>query len=818
MDGNQPKGNPTTKTVPILLLFALLGYAGNYCKLPVSYNVDLIFGSIFSIIALRLLGSAPGIAVALIASSYTYLLWHHPYAIIIFTAEVVWLAIAFRRGRSNILIIDALYWLCLGMPLVALFYGGVMHMGLQSTLVIALKQAINGLFNALMAGIILSRLPLESWLRLGRKKEPAPIFTIIFHTIAATLMLPTLVSMLFFQQGMLKSQHADAIKTLRIEAKDSSERLSSWFDSHIVAIRAIAELGQDGPMQSSPFLQKELARICRIFPDFHNVYLADSRAITIAFSPPVNEKGESTLGLNFSDRPYFKRLQQTGQPVVSDVFMGRGGVFVPIFTISVPTLKEGRLAGFGHGAVNLEKMQLYFAGIADRHDLQYTIVDSAGKIVMSTVADRKPLQQMVELEKGATIKQVDGVMLRIPGLHNNISIMSVWKGASYYTSQPLARTGWTLIVEYPLAPLQKIAYTATTQRLYFIALLFAVSILLAWCLGRRIATPPQLLATISRSLPEKVAQHENILWPESDIAEFELLAHNLKDAAEALAGKMATAEENNLLLEQRVSERTSHLHTLVNTMPDIVWLKDQDGIYLSCNQRFEQFFGVPESEIIGKTDYDFVDRELADFFRENDRKAMEAGGPSRNEELITFASDGHLEYVETVKTPMFAPDGHLIGVLGIARDITRLKQASDEIQRRADEWQATFDALPDPLMIIDRDYRILQANRAALEKLQMTPEEALATTSCMACIDKADAPPEYCPQARTLQDMKSHVVELPVQRFGGHYIVSTTPIIDADGNYQASVYLAYDITERKKAEAELASAKEAADSANRAKS
>lgn len=419
MNGNQPGENRTPKALLILLLFALLGYAGNYCKLPVSYNVDFIFGSIFSIIALRLLGTAPGITVALVASSYTYLLWNHPYAIIIFTAEAVWLALTFRKGRTNILILDALYWVCLGMPLVVLFYGGFMHLGLQLTLVIALKQSINGLFNALIAGIMLSRLPLERWLRLGRKKEPTPIFTIIFHTIAATLMLPTLVSMLFFQQDILKSQHADAIKILKIEAKDSSERLSSWLDSHIGAIRAIAELGRDAPMQPSPFLQKELARMCGLFPDFHNVYLADSRATTIAFSPPVNEKGESTLGLNFSDRPYFKRLQQTGQPVISDVFMGRGGVFVPIFTISVPTLKEGRMAGFGHGAVNLEKMRAFFTRIADRHDLQYTIVDSVGKIVMSTVADRKPLQQMVDLEKGATIKKTDGVLLRIPGLHKN---------------------------------------------------------------------------------------------------------------------------------------------------------------------------------------------------------------------------------------------------------------------------------------------------------------------------------------------------------------------------------------------------------------
>jgi PAS domain S-box-containing protein len=807
MPGNQPGKSLTPKTVLLLLLFALLGYAGNYFKLPVSYNVDLIFGSIFSIIALRLLGSAPGIAVALIASSYTYLLWNHPYAIIIFTAEAVWMAVAFRKGRSNILMIDALYWACLGMPLVALFYGGVMHMGPQSTLVIALKQAINGILNALFAGIMLSHIPFERWLRLDRKKEPTPLFTTIFHTIAATLMLPTLVAMLFFQQGTLKTQHTDVIQTLKHETEDTSKRLSSWFENHIGAIRAVAELGQNGPMQPSAKLQKELTRICSLFPDFHAAYLADSSATTIAFSPPLNERGESTLGLNFSDRPYFKRLQQTGQPVISDVFMGRGGVFVPIFTISVPVLKDGRLAGFGHGAVNLDRLKGLFARLADRHELQYTIVDSSGNIVVSTVPDRKPLQPMVGLEKGATIRKTDGVLLRIPGLHKNISIMNVWKGASYYTRQPLAHTGWTLLVEYPLAPLQKAAYTATTQRLYFIALLFAISILLAWWLSRRITVMPHLLASISRSLPDKVARHEHILWPESDIAEFQLLSSNLEESAEALSQKIATVEENNQLLEQRVIERTIHLHTLVNTMPDIVWLKDVNGIYLSCNKRFEQFFGAAEPEIVGKSDYDFVDRELADFFREHDRKAMEAGGPSKNEEFVTFASDGHTEYLETIKTPLFDPSGRLIGVLGLSRDITRMKQASDEIQRRVDEWQATFDALPDPLMIIDRDYRIRQANKAALEKLQMTKEEALAT-SCMACIDNADAPPDHCPQAKTLQNLQGHTAELMIERFGGHYIVSTTPILDAEGNYQASVYLAYNITERKKAEIELQNSRE----------
>jgi PAS domain S-box-containing protein len=116
------------------------------------------------------------------------------------------------------------------------------------------------------------------------------------------------------------------------------------------------------------------------------------------------------------------------------------------------------------------------------------------------------------------------------------------------------------------------------------------------------------------------------------------------------------------------SER--RLHTLVQTIPDLIWLKDKDGVYLSCNTMFERFFGASETDIVGKTDYDFVNRELADSFREHDCQAMAAGKTTSNEEWITFADDGHRVFLDTIKTPMYDAQGTLIGVLGIGRDIT----------------------------------------------------------------------------------------------------------------------------------------------------
>ena len=78
------------------------------------------------------------------------------------------------------------------------------------------------------------------------------------------------------------------------------------------------------------------------------------------------------------------------------------------------------------------------------------------------------------------------------------------------------------------------------------------------------------------------------------------------------------------LSEAREAEREL-LKTLIRSIPNLIWLKNAEGVYLACNLEFEKFFGKAEAEIVGKTDYDLVPKELADSFRENDRLALAAG-------------------------------------------------------------------------------------------------------------------------------------------------------------------------------------------------
>ncbi len=168
--------------------------------------------------------------------------------------------------------------------------------------------------------------------------------------------------------------------------------------------------------------------------------------------------------------------------------------------------------------------------------------------------------------------------------------------------------------------------------------------------------------------------------------------------ATAIQGRMVHAQLDQS--RQSLNQQRSFLKTLIQTLPDLIWLKDPNGVYLACNPRFELFFGNTESEITGKTDYDFVDQSLADSFREHDSKAIRNSAPSVNEERITFASDGHQELLETTKTPMFDEQGELIGVLGIGHDITERRQQEEQIIRQA--HYDTLTELPNRFLTMDR--------------------------------------------------------------------------------------------------------------------
>jgi diguanylate cyclase (GGDEF)-like protein/PAS domain S-box-containing protein len=136
-----------------------------------------------------------------------------------------------------------------------------------------------------------------------------------------------------------------------------------------------------------------------------------------------------------------------------------------------------------------------------------------------------------------------------------------------------------------------------------------------------------------------------------------------------------------LILNRRLHLGEAKLSTMLHTISDLIWLKSPDGAYLACNPMFERYLNKKEHEILGKTDFDFVSPEIADFYRRSDLNAIDRGGPLVVEEWITFADSGRQALLETTKTPMYNKAGKLIGVLGVGHDITERHDAEAKIER-----------------------------------------------------------------------------------------------------------------------------------------
>jgi PAS domain S-box-containing protein len=255
---------------------------------------------------------------------------------------------------------------------------------------------------------------------------------------------------------------------------------------------------------------------------------------------------------------------------------------------------------------------------------------------------------------------------------------------------------------------------------------------------------------------------------------------------------------------------------LLQTIPDLIWLKDQEGVYLMCNAMFERFFGAKEAEIIGKTDYAFTDTKTADFFRSNDRTAMNAGVPSINEEWITFADNGRRAYLETIKAPMFDSNRKLIGVLGIGRDITKRKKAEEELVESENRYRSFFENNIDAILLTTTDGKTLSVNQSACDMFGYSADELIAIGR-EGVEDKTDPRLSILIAERALKGKvkgETTFVHRDGTRFPAE--ISSSLFKNNEGLDRASMII-HNITERKLALKELIEAKEKAEKSDKLK-
>lgn len=130
------------------------------------------------------------------------------------------------------------------------------------------------------------------------------------------------------------------------------------------------------------------------------------------------------------------------------------------------------------------------------------------------------------------------------------------------------------------------------------------------------------------------------------------------------------------------AEKSTFIRSLCEAIQDIVFFKNPNGEYLFANHAFERLYGYTLEQIKGKSDYDFLVSDEADYFAMRDKEAVEAGKPTISQAWQVNELTGEQECYETIKAPVYSADGHLMGLLGVVKNVTKVKQAEAVLQNK----------------------------------------------------------------------------------------------------------------------------------------
>ena len=162
--------------------------------------------------------------------------------------------------------------------------------------------------------------------------------------------------------------------------------------------------------------------------------------------------------------------------------------------------------------------------------------------------------------------------------------------------------------------------------------------------------------------------------------------------------------------KRNIKESKNKYKTLLENLPQKIFNKDVNSVYISCNENYAKDLNINPGEIVGKTDYDFHSHELADKYKADDKRIMESGETEEIEEK--YIINGNEVWVNSVKTPIKDEDGEVVGIQGIFWDITERKEVENAFYKSYEMFSTIMDSLDAVVYVADmKTYEILFVNK-----------------------------------------------------------------------------------------------------------
>jgi PAS domain S-box-containing protein len=309
-----------------------------------------------------------------------------------------------------------------------------------------------------------------------------------------------------------------------------------------------------------------------------------------------------------------------------------------------------------------------------------------------------------------------------------------------------------------------------------------------------------------RVLPSAAATLFVLGWLDLRMSRSELLHQDVAMAVLIVAGTFVLASVvlwTASLLNRDADERRSaaqsvaYLSALVEWSTDAIVGKTLEGTVASWNHGAEKLYGYTAAEVVGRSADVLMPPGLSTELREHLAR-LGRGERIEQYETVRQRKDGTVIDVAVRLSPILNAAGEVIGASSIARDITAAKRAEENLRQAKQEWEQTFNSVPDLIAVLDRQHRVVRVNRALAERLGRTAEQCIGE-KCYRIVHGTSTPPAECPHSLTLIDCQQHIAEVREQLLDGDFVVSTSPFFDQDGELAGTVHVSREISELKKA-------------------
>lgn len=263
--------------------------------------------------------------------------------------------------------------------------------------------------------------------------------------------------------------------------------------------------------------------------------------------------------------------------------------------------------------------------------------------------------------------------------------------------------------------------------------------------------------------------------------------------------------------EEALANERNLLRTLIDSLPDRIYVKDKDCRFVVCNRAIANMYGAKSpDELLGKTDFDLYPRERAQEYYDEEQQIMRTGVPVINEEKHGVDGTGDPLWGLNTKVPWRDGSGKVIGIIGANRDITGSKRAQEALRESEQRYRTVVDNIGIGVSLISPKMEVLSLN----DRMKKWFPGIDASTKPL-CYKSFNDPPRnevcsYCPTFRTLEDGLIHeaITETPVGGRIVNFKVVSSPIKDEDGRVIAAIEVVEDITEQRRAEESLRESEE----------